>query len=89
MIDKINTSHLQDALANAVAKQTRNTDQDPGRTADASLQADYTALIKEASTVWNQDEVRLQKAKELLNSGQLDSPENIRQAAQNIAQFDI
>ena len=89
MIDRVNTSQLQDILANAAARQRRNTDQAQSRSADASLQADYAALIKEASNLDADDAERVAKAARLLQTGQLDSPQNIIEAAQNIADSGI
>jgi flagellar hook-basal body complex protein FliE len=89
MIDRVNTSQLQDILANAAAKQARNTEAGQDRSTDASLQADYAALIKQASDACADDQIRLQKAKELLDTGQLETLDNVRQAAQDIAQFGV
>jgi hypothetical protein len=89
MIDKVNTSHLQDILANAFAKEARSTEPGQNHPADASLQADYAALIKQAAAACSDDNTNLQKAKELLDSGKLETPENISQAAKNIAQFGV
>jgi hypothetical protein len=89
MIDKVNTSQLQDILTNAFAKEARNTEPGQSRPADASLQADYVALIKQAAAACTNDNTNLQKVKELLESGKLETPENISQAAQNIASFGV
>ncbi len=89
MIDKVNTSQLQDILAKAAAKQARNAEPGQNRSADASLQADYAALIKQASVACADDRMRLQKAKELLDTDRLETPENISQTAHNIAQFGV
>lgn len=89
MIDRVNISKLQDILAKAAAQEVRNNEPGQNNPADASLQADYAALIKQASVTSAEEQVRLQNAKELLNTGQLETPENIKQAARNIAQFGI
>lgn len=89
MIDRVNTSQLQDVLANAAAKQPRNAEPGQNRSADASLQADYAALIKQASAAEPDDPTRIAKAKELLRTGELEKPQNIVEAAQNIADFGI
>jgi hypothetical protein len=89
MIDRVNTSQLQDILANAAAKQARNAEPAQNRSADASLQADYAALIKQAAATCADSRMLLHKAEELLNTGQLETPENISQAARNIAQFGV
>jgi hypothetical protein len=89
MIDKVNTSQLQDILANAFAKEARNTEPGQSRPADASLQADCAELIKQAAAACSDDNTNLQKVKELLESGKLETPENISQAAQNITKLGV
>jgi hypothetical protein len=89
MIDRINTSKLQDILANTAAKEARNAEPGQNRSADASLQADYAALIKQASAASVEDKIRVQRAAEMINTGQLDTAENRSQAARNIAQFGV
>jgi hypothetical protein len=89
MIDKVNISQLQDILAGTAARHNRSAE--PGQTpsADASLQADYAALIKQASNLDSDDAARVDKARQLLRTGQLDSSQNIIEAAQNIADFGV
>jgi hypothetical protein len=89
MIDKVNTSQLQDILANALAKEARNTEPGQSRPADASLQADYAELIKQAAAACSDDNINLQKVKKLIDSGKLQTSENIIQTAQNIARFGV
>ena len=88
MIEKINNSQIQGFLDKSL-KQTDVVKQAPKNSADASLQADYASLINEAMQTQESDASAVQKAKELLLSGQLDNPENIRQAAENIIKFGI
>jgi hypothetical protein len=89
MIDKVNTSQLQDILANAAAKQANTARSGKSTSADASLQADYSELIKQASNASPDEQARLQQAKELFESGQLETLENIRQAAENMAKYGV
>ena len=89
MIDRVNTSHLQDILAKAAAKEARNAEPEQNRSVDAFLHADYDALIKQASTASVEDKIRIQKASKLINTEQLDTAENRSQAARNIAQFGV
>ncbi len=56
---------------------------------DASLQADYASLIDEAIQTPQTDAKAVQRAQKLLSSGQLESPKNIRTAAENIIEFGI
>ena len=89
MIDRVNTSQLQDILANPAAKQSRNAEPGQNRSPDASLQADYAAIIKQATAAEPDDLTRVAKANELLRAGELEKPQNIAEAAQNIADFGI
>ena len=57
--------------------------------ADATLQIDYARLIEQAIQSQPTETDAVQKAKELLQSGQLDNPANIRQAAANIIKFGV
>ena len=88
MIEKINNSQIQGFLDKSL-KQTDVVKQAPKNNVDASLQADYASLIDKAMQTQESDASAVQKAKELLLSGQLDNPENIRQAAENIIKFGI
>ena len=88
MIEKINNSQIQGFLDKPL-KQTDVVKQAPKNNVDASLQADYASLIDKAMQTQESDASAVQKAKELLLSGQLDNPENIRQAAENIIKFGI
>ncbi len=47
------------------------------------------ALIEKALQEPESDAQRVHKARELLLSGQLESPESIRQAAENIVKYGI
>lgn len=74
-------------MAKAFAREARNTEPGQNRPADASLQADYAVLIKQASAALADNNTDLQKVKELLETGKLETSQNIKQAAQNIARF--
>ncbi len=88
MIEKINNSQIQGFLDKSL-KQPDTIKQASTSNVDASLQADYASLINKAMQAQDSDATAVQKAKELLLSGQLDNPENIRQAAENIIKFGI
>jgi len=57
--------------------------------ADASLRVDYASLIDKAVQIPEADSAAVQQARELLLSGELESPKNIRKAAENIVRFGI
>lgn len=56
---------------------------------DDSLQIRFDSLIEKAKQPPEPDNTAVQRARELLLSGQLDTPDNIRQAAENIAKLGI
>jgi hypothetical protein len=56
---------------------------------DASLQVTYDSLIEKAKEMPQEDAEAVERARRLLLSGRLESPENIRAAAENIAEFGI
>ena len=71
------------------SRQTDSAKNSSANDADASLQVDYAFLIEEAVQRPQSDSNLVQQAQQLLLSGQLESPENIRAAAANIATFGI
>ncbi|MCU0918140.1 MAG: hypothetical protein MUC88_26790 [Planctomycetes bacterium] len=56
---------------------------------DATLQVNFADLISRAIQGSETETDAVQKARQLLQSGQLTSPENIRSAAVNIVTFGI
>ncbi len=89
MIEKINISQIQDILGKLSSKQPDVSKTPVDNSTDASLQVDYASLISQATQIPETDEETIQKAKELLRSGQLESLENIREAAENIVRYGI
>ena len=89
MIDKINNNSLSE-VPNEVARHrsapSKNT---AGQQADASLQLTHNSLIEDAKQVQIQDQNAVAKARELIDTGQLDTGENIRAAAEAMVQFGI
>jgi len=84
MIEKIDTSQIQDIVGKLSPKQADSPKAPVDNSADASLQADYASLISRATQIPEADTEIIRKAQELLQSDQLESPENIREAAENI-----
>ena len=54
-----------------------------------SIQVDYGSFIDKAMQIQQTDARAVQRARELLLSGRLESPENIRAAAKDIVKFGI
>ncbi|MFC1738778.1 hypothetical protein ACFL1G_07005 [Planctomycetota bacterium] len=88
MIDKIDPSQIQDFVENTLPKQSGSAKADSSEETDASLQAKYASIIAEAQNQ-QADSSAVQRAKELLMNGQLESPENIRKTAENIITYGI
>jgi len=85
MIEKINNNQISDILKDSSSKQPQETT-DP---ASDSLQVDCEALIEKAAQPPEEDGDAVQRAQQLLLSGRLDSPQNIRAAAEKIVKFGI
>lgn len=89
MIEKIDTNQIPEPVDKLSPKQPGSAGVAPKNETDASLQVNYASLIDQATQPLQTDTQVLQQARELLLSGQLESPENIRQAAENIVKFGI
>ncbi|MHC4430256.1 MAG: hypothetical protein ACYS14_02335 [Planctomycetota bacterium] len=88
MIDKLvtNQSMIESSVPSGQSKPAKPV---PNNDADVSVQVNYAAMIDEAVQEPKDDAQRIERARELLRSGQLDSPENIREAADKIATYGI
>lgn len=89
MIEKIDNNQIPDMPKEAVGKQVNPPKPPVENQADDSLQVNHDSLIEKAKQASPEDEGAVQQARELLSSGQLESPENIRAAAENIIKFGI
>ncbi len=89
MIDNIQNNQAAHAMGSSAFPHAdaanRRLCEDP----DATLQVNFADLINQAVQAAEADADAVQKARELLQSGQLTTPENIRSAAQNIVTFGI
>ncbi len=86
---KIDNIQIQNILQSQSNTQPTPKKADNNNDVDASLQADFAALIDQAAKASDTDANAVKQAEQLLASGQLDSPENITQAAKNIIDFGI
>ncbi len=89
MIGKIQTNQISELLEELSSKQLNPGGNAQNSDADVSVQVNYASLIDQAMQVPQEDDDVVAAAKELLLSGQLESPENIRAAAENIIDFGI
>ena len=89
MIDKIDNSQIQDILGRSSAKQPESAKTISDSSADVSIRVEYASLINKAMQIQHSDTDAVEKARRLLRSGQLESPQNVRAAAENIIEFGI
>ncbi len=89
MIDKINNNQIQNLFDSASPKPPASAKPPKNNDADDSIQIDYACLIEKALKEPESDTGAVQRANQLLLSGQLDDPQNLQQAAENILKFGI
>jgi hypothetical protein len=88
MINRINNNQplIEPGPASGPANQPRPL---PRSGDDVSVQVDYASLIEKALQEPQDGAIAIQKARDLLLCGQLESPRNIREAAQNILDLGV
>ena len=89
MIDNIQNRQItqvmgQNGLPRADATNKRLTDD-----SDATLQVNFADLINQAAEASDTDADAVQKAREMIASGRLTSPENLRSVAEDIVSFGV
>jgi len=89
MIEKIDTGQTQDLVGKLPSKLQDTPKAPVNNSADASLQVDYASLISQATEIPETDTKTIQKAQELLQSGQLESREIIAEAVEDIIESGI
>ncbi len=90
MIEKIDTSQIQDILGKSSSGQPDSAKAPSNIGADASLHLDCDSFIERAmQTTPQTDDEAVRQAQELLLSGELESQQNIRAAAENIVNLGI
>ncbi|MHC4084973.1 MAG: hypothetical protein ACYSWZ_26305 [Planctomycetota bacterium] len=89
MIGKIQTNQIRELLEELSSKQLDSDRNAKNNDADVSVQVNYASLIEQAMQVPQEGDDIVAAARELLLSGQLESTENIRAAAENIIDFGI
>ena len=89
MIEKVNNNQISEILKESSPKQPGPAKTPVSNEIDASLQINYDSLIEKAMETTSDDANVVRDAQKLLSTGQLESPENIQQAAENIINFGI
>jgi len=89
MVEKIDTSQFQEPLERPSSKQSGSVNPVQKNDIDASVQVNYASLIEQATQPLQTDAEAVQRARMLLESGQLESPESILEAIKNMLKFGI
>ena len=89
MIEKVDNHQIQNFLEKPSSKLPASAAAVSGNDGDVSVQVDYASFIDTAMQTPKTDSQAIENAKQLLLSGQLESPENVKQAAENIITFGI
>ena len=88
MIDKIEIHQsLLDSAASS--KQVNAGPAHPDNNTDVTVQVDNANLINKALQIPESDPQQVEKARQLLLSGRLETPENFLEAAQNLYDFGV
>jgi len=89
MIGKIHTNQIRELLEELSSRQLSSGSAAPNSDTDVSVQVNYASLIDQAMQAPQADDNVVDAARKLLLSGKLESPENCREAAENIVNFGI
>ena len=84
MIEKVNTKQIQGLMEKSSSRQPNSAAALPGNDEDVSVQVNYASFIDRAMQTPQTDSKAIERARELLLSGQLESPENFKRAAKKI-----
>ena len=89
MIEKIENNQVPDILKESSSKPSESSKGSANNLTDASLQISNSSLIEQAKQVPTEDANVVQQVRQLILSGKLDTPENIRAAAEAIVKFGV
>ena len=89
MIDKIDANQIRESIEKAASQLPDPTKTPVNSREDASLQVDFASLIEDAVQPPQTDAQAVQRARELLIAGLLETEANILGAAESIADYGI
>lgn len=89
MIEKVDTNQIQSFVEKSSSRPPKTLVACKGNDEGVTVQVDYASFIESAIKIPQNDSRLVEKAKELLLSGRLESPENIKKAAKNIVTYGI
>ena len=88
MIDNV-TNNVGQALGKTPLPHPDPANMRPPSDPDATIQVQFADILNQAKQAEEADSDAVQKARELLLSGRLTSPENVRAAAESILDFGV
>lgn len=88
MIEKVNLNQIQHIQGEMTANTT-GTSKSSESTQSCTTKIDFDELVERAKQSPADSEQSVEQAKKLLESGELESIENIRKAAENIIKYGI
>lgn len=89
MIDNIHNRQASPMMGTSNSPHADAANRRLSEPSDATIQVDFADLMDRAARTTQADAHAVEKARELLLSGRLTSPENIRSAAESILTFGI
>ena len=89
MIDNIKNNYIAQTMGMNTTPQANLTNRPAAGDLDATLQVNFADMVNQALQASETDTDAVAKAKELIQSGRLTTPENIRSAAENLLEFGI
>jgi hypothetical protein len=89
MINKVNHNPITEILRDASARPSQNREASVPSKADASLDVSYESLVNQVRQEPVDEAGIIERARQMVLSGELDKPENIRAAAANMVKFGI
>lgn len=89
MIENIKNNHVTHMMGINATPRTDAANQPAADDSDATLQVNFANMVNQALQATETDADAVEKARELLQSNRLTTPENIRSAAESIVTFGI
>jgi len=89
MIDNVQNNQIGQTTGRTILPHPDPASKPAADGSDATLQVTFADLINQAAQTPETETDAVQKARELLQSGQLTTPQNIRSAAEAIVTYDI
>jgi len=89
MIENIKNNHVAHMMGINAAPRADATSQPAADNSDATLQVEFADMVNQALQATETDADAVEKARELLQSNRLTTPENIRSAAESIVTFGV